>query len=83
MSRKKEMVNYKGSSHSKTSSISSRRSSLLSITLYLFILFAFSILIFIFSSKDILEDEEKKPLIVSEVKSKSEQVNFVSSFQLW
>ncbi|KAL3528056.1 hypothetical protein ACH5RR_012712 [Cinchona calisaya] len=68
------MVNFRGSSHSKSSSIFSRRSSPLSIMLYVFILFAFSIFIFILYSKDILEDEEKKSPSISEMKPKSEQL---------
>lgn len=75
-----EMVNYRGfSSYSKNSSVYFRRySSPLSITYYIVILFALSIFIVTFYSKDILEDEDRKPpsRISGKKNSKIEQVHF-------
>ncbi|XP_027076477.1 O-fucosyltransferase 38 [Coffea arabica] len=72
------MVNYRGfSSHSKNSSIYFRRySSPSSITYYIVILFALSIFIFTFYSKDVLEDEDRKPPSITsgEKNSKIEQL---------
>ncbi|XP_057496932.1 O-fucosyltransferase 38 isoform X1 [Actinidia eriantha] len=59
------MAKDRGSSHSRTSSVAKifpRKPSPYSITLYIILLFAFSIFIFIFYSKDILEDEQNPPL---------------------
>lgn len=66
-----KMVTNRGSSHFKSAKFLPRKPSPHSITLYIIILFAFSILIFIYFSKDILEDEQT-PLLSEE--SQSEQV---------
>lgn len=66
------MVTNRGSSHFKSTKFLPRKPSPHSITLYIFILFTFSILIFIYFSKDILEDEQT-PLLLEE--SQSEQLS--------
>ncbi|KAI3462379.1 hypothetical protein Pfo_019042 [Paulownia fortunei] len=74
------MVNYRGYHHSKNLFTSrNRKSSFLSITLYVIIFFALSIFIFMLYSKDVLDDEHKMPLLRVE-KSKSKQL---LDDQLW
>ncbi|XP_052189177.1 O-fucosyltransferase 38 isoform X2 [Diospyros lotus] len=60
-----EMAKNRGHSHVRTSlaaKLLQRNASPYSITLYTILLFALSIFIFVFYSKDILEDEQKKHL---------------------
>ncbi|CBI37547.3 O-fucosyltransferase 38 isoform X1 [Vitis vinifera] len=56
------MVNSRGYSHSRASSTSKflpRKPTLYTITVYIILLFAFSIVIFLFYTRDVLEDEQK------------------------
>ncbi|XP_019177571.1 PREDICTED: uncharacterized protein At1g04910 [Ipomoea nil] len=53
------MANYSRSHHNRI-----RRTPPLSITLYIFLLFALSIFIFSFYSRDILEDDQKPPFLL-------------------
>ncbi|CAA2989256.1 O-fucosyltransferase 38 [Olea europaea subsp. europaea] len=56
------MVYNRRNSHLRNPLICNRKPSFLSISAYVIILFALSIFVFILSSKDILEDEQKKPI---------------------
>lgn len=71
------MVNHRG--HHLSSS-RSRKSSILSVTLYVILIFALSIFTFMLYSKDVLDDEYRMPLLRVE-KPKSKQV-CVLVFQL-
>lgn len=70
------MVNQRGgrSFSSTAKSLSRRSSSFLNITLYIILLFAFSIFIFLFNTRDIL-DNEQKPAFVEVSDSESESVS--------
>ncbi|XP_011097054.1 uncharacterized protein At1g04910 isoform X2 [Sesamum indicum] len=57
------MVNHRGHHSKNLSTFRNRKSSFLSFTLYVIILFALSIFIFMLYSKDILDDEHNTPLL--------------------
>lgn len=73
------MVYNRRNSHLRNPLICNRKPSFLSISAYVIILFALSIFVFILSSKDIFEDEQKKPIPLLD-KFKPEQVR---SFQFF
>uniref|UniRef100_A0A5B7BWH8 O-fucosyltransferase family protein n=1 Tax=Davidia involucrata TaxID=16924 RepID=A0A5B7BWH8_DAVIN len=75
-----DMVNNRGSAHYRTSATAKflpRKPSPYSITLYIIILFAFSVFVFVFYSKDILEDEQKTLF------SEESQPQQIPDEQLW
>ncbi|KAA8531063.1 hypothetical protein F0562_005772 [Nyssa sinensis] len=76
------MVNNRGSSHFRTSVTAKffpRKPSPYSFTVYIILLFAFSIFLFVFYSRDILEDEQS-PIFSEESQSESQQI---PDEQLW
>ncbi|XWS41339.1 hypothetical protein CRYUN_Cryun17cG0073000 [Craigia yunnanensis] len=82
------MVNYRGSSLTRTASTSkflSRKQSPRTIALYLIFLFAFSIFIFVFNAGNIVEDQQN-PIISHESHSQSPPQNQflqVADEELW
>ncbi|XP_057791684.1 O-fucosyltransferase 38 isoform X2 [Salvia miltiorrhiza] len=71
------MVNHRG--HHHLSSSRNRKSSFFSITLYVILIFALSIFTFMLYSKDVLEDENKMPLLRVE----KPKINKLLDDKLW
>lgn len=74
------MVNNRGYSHFRTSTSAkffARKPSPYNITIYIIIIFAFSIFVFLFSTRDILEDEQ------SHISSEESQSHEMPDEQLW
>lgn len=74
------MVNNRGSSHFRTSTTARffpRKPSPYNITIYIIIIFAFSIFVFLFSTRDILEDEQ------NHISSEESQSQEMPDEQLW